>query len=143
MSQTVEGDGDTGIRKFGSQIGSREDERWLAVGDLSGDLTGGVKRIRGGDDGADRHDGETDDGDVDGIRGEDEDDVASPYSDVVVETVSDTIDGSPEIGEAYAVARGGVDEGRCAAVRLRGDESGDVERGVSRKWQRVAFTVKG
>ena len=94
-----ENDGDTD-REFGRQLDRRKGERRVAVRDLSRNLTGGVESVRGGDDGAERHDGEADDRDVYGVRRENEDDVASPYSDVMVETLGDTIDGSPEIGEA-------------------------------------------
>ncbi|KAF3571561.1 hypothetical protein F2Q69_00060678 [Brassica cretica] len=59
-----------------------------------------------------------------------------------METVGYVVYGSPEIGEAYRVACGGVDEGGGAVVSLRGDKCGDVKGGISWEWQWVAFTVE-
>jgi len=59
-----EDDGDCGC-EFGCQLARGEDESWITLGDLFGDFAGGVESVGGGDDGAERHDGEANDGNVD------------------------------------------------------------------------------
>lgn len=79
---------------FGEELRRGEGEDGVGVFNLLGDLGGSVERVGGGDDGAEGHHGETDDGEEDGVRGEEEDDVAlaDPH---VGETVSDGLHGAP------------------------------------------------
>ena len=87
---------------------------------------GSIEGICGGDDGADGHDGEANDGEENGVRGEEEDDVA--FSDSHVgESRGDGIDGFPEVGIGYVLAGGGVDEGDFAVVRAGRDEGRGIE----------------
>lgn len=97
---------------------SREGEDRVRIGDLFGDLASGVEWVGGSDDRAERHDGEADDGEEDGIGREKHDDVALTNA-PVVETRRDGIDGSPEFGKGEVVAGGGVYEGNFAVVSSR------------------------
>ena len=58
-----EDDGDAG-GEFVCQLNRREGQCRVAIGDLLRYLTDGAESVRGGDDGAERHDGEAYDGDV-------------------------------------------------------------------------------
>lgn len=108
---------------------------------MLGDFAGGVERVSGGDDSTKGHDGEADNGEVDGVGGKEEDDMALPNTQVR-ERGGDGIDGSPELGEGEVATSGGIDESKLAVVGARGDESGDVQRIVLRKRQGLPFTVE-
>lgn len=126
---------------LGEELRRGEGHHGVRVFDLFGDLGGGVERVRGGDDGAEGHHGETDDGEQDGVRGEEKDDVAlaDPH---VGETVADGLHGAPQLGEGEVFTGGGVDEGGTAEMSLRGYESGDVEGRIRRERNRLPFAVE-
>lgn len=92
---------------------------------MLGDFAGGVEGIGGGDYSSKGHHGEADDGKVNGVGGEKEDDVALANTHVG-ERGGDGIDGSPELLEGEMATSGGIDESNLAVVGAGGDESGDV-----------------
>ncbi|KAL8553582.1 hypothetical protein ACS0TY_002045 [Phlomoides rotata] len=60
----------------GKELWDSENEHQLRIGDLFSDLAESVEGIGGGDDGAEGHDGETHNGEVERVGGKEEDDVA-------------------------------------------------------------------
>lgn len=108
---------------------------------MLGDFLGSIEGICGGDDGADGHDGEANNGEVDRIWGKEEDDVA--FSDAHVgKGRGDGVDGVPEIGVGYVVAGGGVDQGDFAVMRTGRDKRRGIEGFVRGKWDWAAFAVE-
>lgn len=93
---------------------------------MLGDFAGSVKRVGGGDYGSEGHDGEADNGKVNRVRGEKEDDVALSNAHVG-KRGGDGIDGLPELLEGEVATGGGIDESNLAMVSARGDESSDVQ----------------
>ena len=73
-------DRESRLGEFGDELTSRESEYRFRIGDLLGDFSCGVKRIRGGYYGTEGHDGQTHHGEVDRVWREEEDDVAFPYA---------------------------------------------------------------
>lgn len=57
------------------EVGGDEDEGGVGVLDLEGELGAGVEGVGGGKDGAEGEDGEGEGGEVEGVWGEEEDDV--------------------------------------------------------------------
>lgn len=122
-------------------MASRESEDRFRIGNLLADFSGGVEGIRGGYYGADGHNSQTHNGEVDRVRRQEEDDVA--FSDANIgETGGDGIDGSPEIREGEVAACGGVDEGDLAMVGPGRYESGDVEGMIGWVRTQLAFAVE-
>lgn len=113
-------------RDLGNERGGCEGDDGFGIGDLLGDFAGGVEGVGGGDDGAEGHDGEAHNGEVDGVGGEEEDDVALPDGGVEGERGGDGVHGSPELLVGEVEAGGGVDEGDVAVVSVGGDEGGHV-----------------
>ena len=75
----------------------------------------GVEGVCGGDDGAEGHDGEANNGEENGVWGKEEDDVA--FSDAHVGKGGGYgVDRLPEVGIGDVLAGGGVDEGDFAVV---------------------------
>lgn len=108
---------------------------------MFGDFLRGVEGICGGDDGADGHDGEANNGKVNGVRGKEEDDVA--FSDAHVgKGRGYGVDGVPEVGIGDLLAGGGVDEGDFAVVRAGRDKGRRIEGLVRGKWDWAAFAVE-
>ncbi|CAL5345058.1 unnamed protein product [Camellia sinensis] len=91
---------------------------------MLGDFASCVEGVCCGDYGSERHDREADNGEEDGVRGEEEDDVAfaDPHG---KEGGGDGIDGHPDLSEGEVAGGGGVDEGDLAWVGLGGDEGGE------------------
>lgn len=134
-------DREVGVGEFGDELGSGEGEDWVGIGNLLGDFASCVEGVCGGDYGSERHDRETDNGEEDGVRGEEEDDVAfaDPHG---REGGGDGIDGHPDLSEGELAGGGGVDEGDLAWVGLGGDEGGDIEGVVGRQRDGLAFAVE-
>lgn len=100
---------------FGDELGNSEGEDRFGIRDLFSDFLSRVEWISSGDNGAEGDNGETDDGEEDGVRGEEEDDVAFPDAHGG-EGGGDGVDGEPDVGEGEAAAGGGVDEGDLSVV---------------------------
>ncbi|KAK7268679.1 hypothetical protein RIF29_21385 [Crotalaria pallida] len=74
-----------------------------------------VERVGGGDHCTEGHDGVVDDEEVDGVRGEEEDDIILADSHRG-KGGGDRVNGEPEVLEGEVEADGGVDEGGGAVV---------------------------
>jgi len=84
-----------------------------------------VEGIGGGDDGAEGNDTETHHREVNGVRREEENNIAL-FDSHVGERGGDSIDGFPKLFVGKVVAGGGVDEGSVAVMGAGGDKSGGI-----------------
>ncbi|MED6162850.1 hypothetical protein PIB30_074353, partial [Stylosanthes scabra] len=94
--------------------GGEDDDR-LRVSRLLADFDEDVEGVGSGDDGAEKHDVEADDREVDAVWGEEEHDVALMNAEFG-EGEGNGVD--PELVEGKVVAGDGVDEGEPAMVGL-------------------------
>lgn len=120
-----------------------EGQHRLRIRDLFRNFAGSIEGIGGGDDGTEGHNGEADDGEVDRVRGEQEDNMAFTDAKVSRKRAGNGINGTPDIGESQLAAGGGVNEGNLAVVGAGGDEGGDIERIIGGKRHRFALAVEG
>lgn len=121
-------DRDPRIGDLRDEFPSREGENRARIGDLLGNLVLGVEGVSGGDQSPKGHNGEAYNGEEDGVRRENEDDVAFSDAEFGGERKREGVHGGPEGGVGERVAGGGVDEGGpgVVVVGLGGDEGGDV-----------------
>lgn len=84
-----------------------------------------VEGIGGGDDGAEGHDTETHQREVNGVRREEENNITL-FDSHVGERGGDSIDGSPKLLVGKVVAGGGVDESSVAVMGAGGDKGGGI-----------------
>lgn len=95
---------------LGPQFGDGENEASTGVEGLLGELRGGVHGVNGGGDGSEGYDAEKADGEVDGVGGEDEDDVT--LLDAEAGKASGYLGyGGLELVEGHSVAGFSVNEG--------------------------------
>lgn len=93
----------------------------------------GVHGVGSAEDGARGHDGEGEDGEVDGVGGDEEHDVAFPDAVAEAKEAGEGGDGGTGVGVGYCAAGLGVDEGGLEVVvddMVGEEEGGERERVV-------------
>jgi hypothetical protein len=133
-----------GARELGEEVAGGEGDDGARVGDLLGDLGGRVERVGGGEDGAEGHGCEGGNGEVDGVRGEDERDLAlAERQRRRGERGGRPFHRAPEFLERDPVARGGVDERDDARVAAGREEPDDVQVRVGGERDVRALATEG